>query len=97
MTALVDRLGISLQIAAEVDDVAMMRLLVREGFALAVLPPIAVRDELATGLLVEADKLPGIHETFYAVTTERRFPNPHVIELIRATGTVGIGKAADEP
>ena len=97
VTALVDRLGIRLQVAAEVDDVAMMRLLVREGFALAVLPPIAVRDELATGLLVEADKLPGIHETFYAVTTERRFPNPHVIELIRATGPVGIGKAADEP
>jgi LysR family transcriptional activator of nhaA len=82
VTALVDRLGIRLQIAAEVDDVAMMRLLVREGSALAVLPPIAVLDELAMGSLVEVDTLPGIFETFYAVTIDRKFPNPHVAELI---------------
>lgn len=73
--ALADRLGIRPQIAAEVDDIAMMRLLVREGLALAVLPPIAVRDELAAGLLIEADELPGIVETFYAVTINRRYPN----------------------
>jgi LysR family transcriptional activator of nhaA len=81
--ALVDRLGIRPQIAAEVDDIAMMRLLVREGFALAVLPPIAVRDELAAGTLIEADALPGIVETFFAVTTDRKFPNPIVRSLIR--------------
>ena len=80
--ALTDRLGVRPQIAAEVDDMAMMRLLVREGFALAVLPPIVVRDELATGMLTEADALPGIAETFFAVTVERRFPNAVVRMLI---------------
>lgn len=80
--ALTDRLGIRPQIAAEVDDMAMMRLLVREGVGLAVLPPIVVRDELASGLLVEADELPGIVETFFAVTVERRFPNVVVRSLI---------------
>lgn len=80
--AFADRLGIRLQIAAEVDDIAMMRLLAREGFALAVLPPIAVRDELAAGTLIEADALPGIVETFFAVTTDRRFPNPMVRFLL---------------
>jgi len=79
--ALADRLGIRAQIAAEVDDMAMMRLLVREGFALAVLPPIAIRDELASGALIEADELPGIVETFFAVTIDRRFPNP-LIRLV---------------
>lgn len=87
--ALADRLGIRPQIAAEVDDIAMMRLLVREGLALAVLPPIAVRDELASGMLVEADALPGITETFFAVTVERRFPNAVVRSLIQG----GTGKA----
>jgi len=82
--ALVDRLGVRPQIAAEVDDMAMMRLLVREGFALAVLPPIAVRDELASGALVEAEALPGLAETFFAVTTARRFPNPAVRALIQS-------------
>ena len=84
--ALVDRLDIRPQIAAEVDDIAMMRLLVREGFALAVLPPIAVRDELASGMLVEADALPGITETFFAITTDRRFPNPIIRMLISNMG-----------
>lgn len=81
--ALADRLGVRPQIAAEVDDMAMMRLLAREGFALAVLPPIAVRDELASGMLVEADALAGITETFYAVTMDRRFPNPMVRSLVQ--------------
>jgi LysR family transcriptional activator of nhaA len=82
--ALTDRLGMRPQIAAEVDDIAMMRLLVREGVALAVLPPIAVLDELAAGLLIEADELPGIVETFYAVTIDRRFPNPIVRSLLQS-------------
>ena len=81
--AFADRLDIRPQIAAEVDDMAMMRLLVREGLALAVMPPIAVRDELGSGLLVEADALPGIAETFFAITIERRFPNADARSLIR--------------
>jgi len=81
--ALADRLGIRPQIAAEVDDMAMMRLLAREGVGFAVLPPIVVRDELRSGLLVEVERLPGISETFYAVTLERRFPNPLVRTLLQ--------------
>ncbi len=77
-----DRLGIRPQIAAEVDDMAMMRLLARQGIGLAVLPPIVVQDELNTGRLVEAGRLPGIGETFFAVTITRRFPNPVLAELL---------------
>lgn len=81
--ALADRLGVSPQIAAEVDDMAMMRLLAREGVGLAVLPPIAVRDELANGALIESAELPHLTETFFGVTVERRFPNPLLAELMR--------------
>lgn len=80
--ALTERLGIRPQIAAEVEDMAMMRLLAREGVGLAVLPPIVVQDELSTGRLIEADRLPGIGETFFAVTLARRFPNPILSELL---------------
>ncbi len=80
--ALVDRLGVRPQIAAEVDDMAMIRLLAREGTGLAVVPPIVIKDELDAGLLVEAARLPDLAETFYAVTVERRFPNPLVHELL---------------
>lgn len=80
--ALIDRLGVRPQIAAEVDDMAMMRLLAREGVGLAVLPPIVVHDELASGALLESEQLPNLTETFYAVTVERRFPNPLLAELM---------------
>ena len=69
--ALADRLGIVPQIAAEIDDMAMLRLLAREGAGLAVIPPIVVRDELEAGILTEIQQLPGISETFYAVTVRR--------------------------
>lgn len=80
--ALIDRLEIRPQIAAEVDDMAMIRLLAREGLGLAVVPPIVLRDELASGLLQEAARLPDLAESFYAVTIARRFPNPLVRELL---------------
>lgn len=80
--ALVARLGIAPQIAAEVDDMAMMRLLAREGAGLAVLPPIVVKGELEAGTLVEFDALPGMVESFFAVTVKRRFPNPLVRPLL---------------
>jgi LysR family transcriptional regulator, transcriptional activator of nhaA len=82
--ALMNRLGLQPQIAAEVDDMAMMRLLVREGAGLGVLPPIVVQDELATGTLAELAQLPEIREQFFAITAERRFPNPFVRSLLRA-------------
>jgi LysR family transcriptional activator of nhaA len=80
--ALAERLGIRPQIAAEVEDMAMMRLLAREGIGLAVLPPIVVQDELTSGRLIEAARLPGIGETFFAVTLSRRFPNPILSQLL---------------
>jgi LysR family transcriptional regulator, transcriptional activator of nhaA len=73
---LIERLGIQPQFAAEVDDMAMLRLLAREDIGLAVLPSIVVTDELASGLLVEACPLPGIRETFSAITLKRRFEDP---------------------
>ena len=81
--ALMDRLRIKPVIAAEVDDMAMMRLLTREGLGLAVIPPIVVKDELDNGMLAEFVSLPRIVESFYAVVAERKFPNSLVQELLR--------------
>lgn len=80
--ALALKLGARVRIAAEVDDMAMMRLLAREGVGLAVLPSIVVKDELAAGLLVEAEAHPGLVESFYAITLRRRFPNPLLAEVM---------------
>lgn len=91
--ALVQRFGVTPRIAAEVDDMAMVRLLAREGLGMAVVPPIVVRDELALGDLREFGRLPGLNETFYAITPTRRFPNPLVKELM----TTGARMAREDP
>ena len=80
--SLAARLGARVQIAAEVDDMAMMRLLASEGAGLAVLPPIVVKGELESGRLQELHALPDVRENFYAVTARRRFPNPLTAELL---------------
>jgi LysR family transcriptional regulator, transcriptional activator of nhaA len=83
---LVNRLGIRPHIAGEIDDMAMLRLMTREGNSLAVVPPIVVKDELENGILVEIRRLPDLREQFYAITPTRRFPNPLVRELVPAVG-----------
>lgn len=82
INALMDRWDIHPSIAAEVNDMTMLRLLSREKTALAVVPPIVVKDELESGSLKEIHRLPDIRETFYAIVPRRRFPNPILKELI---------------
>ena len=74
--ALVMRLGIQPNIVAEVDDMAMLRLVAREHQGLSVVPPIVVKDELDNGTLIEVAALLDLEETFFAITLARRFPNP---------------------
>ncbi len=87
--ALLDRMQIIPHIAAEADDMAMLRLLVRSGAGVAVIPPVVVRDELAGGSLVELHRLPDITEQFCAVTIRRRFPNPLLREVLGADADFG--------
>ena len=76
------REGITPTLAAEVDDMALMRLLAREDIGLAVLPPIVVQNELRGGMLVESHHQMGLSESFHAVTVPRKFPNPLLGKLL---------------
>jgi LysR family transcriptional activator of nhaA len=80
--AMIERMGIVPRIAAEADDMAMLRLLARSDAGVAVIPPIVVRDELAAGTLYELFQLPDIAEIFYAVTIKRTFPNPLLQDVL---------------
>lgn len=79
--ALIEQWNLRPRIAAEVDDMAMIRLLTRQDVGLAVVPLIVVQDEIASGIIKSAGSL-GLTEDFYAVTQVRRFPNPLVTELL---------------
>ncbi|WP_299548932.1 LysR family transcriptional regulator [uncultured Tateyamaria sp.] len=70
------RLGVQPRIIADVDDMAMVRLLARAGVGLALAPEIVLADEIASGQLITAPFDTGITDTFYAVTTRRSFPHP---------------------
>jgi hypothetical protein len=43
---------------------------------------VVVRDELKSGRLREICRVPGLTKPFYAITLQRKFPNPLVRELI---------------
>jgi LysR family transcriptional regulator, transcriptional activator of nhaA len=79
---LMDLAGIRPVVLAEVDDMAMLRLMARETGALTLVPPVVVRDELQAGVLVERCRVPQIQEAFYAITARRRFPPALLKELL---------------
>lgn len=80
--ALCERLGVTVRVVAEVDDMATMRLLARDADAIALLPSVVVRDELRSGVLHEYGVVPGIFEAFYAITVERHYQHPLVRSLL---------------
>lgn len=77
-----DHAGVRPVVVAEVDDMAMLRLFAREGCALALVPKVVVADELNSGTLVEHCRIPGMRETFYAITATRKFPHALVRDLL---------------
>ncbi len=79
---LMDLAGIRPIILAEVDDMAMLRLLAREREGVTLVPSIVVRDELAAGVLVEHCRVPQLIESFYAIVQNRKFPNQMLAHLL---------------
>jgi LysR family transcriptional activator of nhaA len=79
---LCEQLGIRYRLRAEVDDMALLRLLARDTDGVALVPSVVVQDELRTGKLVEYEVVPGLYESFYAITVPRRFEPPLVKELL---------------
>lgn len=79
---LCDRAGLRPTILAEVDDMAMLRLLARDMQAVALVPAVVVRDELRRGTLHEYCSVPDLFEEFFAVTVRRQFVHPLVRSLL---------------
>lgn len=83
---LMEQAGIRPTILAEVDDMAMLRLLAREREGVTLVPPIVVRDELESGVLVEHCRIAEVSERFYAIVARRRFPNQLLMALLERSG-----------
>lgn len=70
--------GVSPRVRAEVDDMAMLRLIARDSGWLTVVPGVVVQDELRAGTLVAVGQSTALQEHFYAITT----PHPHRIAVL---------------
>lgn len=70
--------GVTPRLRAEVDDMAMLRLIARDSGWLTVLPQVVVQDELRAGTLVTVAQSSALQERFYAITT----PHRHRIEAL---------------
>ena len=76
--ALCTTIGVTPRLRAEVDDMAMLRLIARDSGWLTLLPEVVVQDELRAGTLVAVGHSAALQERFYAITT----PHRHRIELL---------------
>lgn len=70
---------------AEVDDMAMIRVLARASAAPAVVPTVVVRDEIRDGRLEELCRLPTLFEDFYAISVQRQYRHPLADQLFART------------
>jgi LysR family transcriptional activator of nhaA len=68
-----EQLGVEVDPYAEVEDMAMLRLLTRDSGGLAVVPEVVVQDELQSGRLQKYRVLENVVERFYAITAKRHF------------------------
>ena len=90
-----EQLGIRYRLRAEVDDMALLRLLARDSDSVALLPTVVVRDELRSGSLVEYAVVPNLHETFYAISVQRQFSPPLLKALLKQSEADVLGSLPD--
>jgi LysR family transcriptional activator of nhaA len=72
--------GVAPRLRAEVDDMAMLRLIARDSGWVTLLPGVVVQDELRSGVLVPVGQLLELQERFYAITTVHR----HRMEMLES-------------
>jgi LysR family transcriptional activator of nhaA len=76
--------GVEADVLAEVDDMALLRLLALSGQGLALVSAIVMERELNSRQLRTIQRVPGLTEKFYAITMRRRFGNPWIEEVVRS-------------
>jgi LysR family transcriptional activator of nhaA len=76
--------GIEPFVHAEVDDMALLRLLALSGEGLALVSKIVVERELQSSNIKFMQRVPGLVEKYYALTTRKRFANAWLGEIVEA-------------
>jgi LysR family transcriptional activator of nhaA len=98
--AILVRAGVQPKIQAEIDDMALLRLLALTGAGLALVPEIGVKFELEEKRLMRIEKVKNLKERFYAVTAHRSRLPGQILKIIENGKTVlataaGLNRPAD--
>lgn len=88
---LCEQLDIRVKILAEVDDMAMLRVLARVADAPVLVPTVVVRDELKQGLLQEYVRIPDLYEDFFAIGIQRQYQHPLLKMLLERESLDNLG------
>lgn len=76
--------GVKPRVRAEVDDMAMLRLIARDSDWLTILPKVVVQDELLADTLVVVGESTELQERFYAITSPHRHRSEWLERLINS-------------
>lgn len=76
--------GVEPFVHAEVDDMALLRLLALSGEGLALVSKIVVERELSSRKIKFMFRVPGLVERYYALTVRKRFENAWVATIVAA-------------
>jgi len=76
--------GVEPFVHAEVDDMALLRLLALSGEGLALVSKIVVERELQSRKIKFMLRVPGLAEKYYALTVRKRFQNAWLGEIVDA-------------
>jgi LysR family transcriptional activator of nhaA len=79
--------GVEPFVHAEVDDMALLRLLALSGEGLALVSKIVVERELQSSKIKFMLRVPGLAEKYYALTVRKRFQNAWLAEIVEAFRT----------
>jgi LysR family transcriptional activator of nhaA len=75
--------GIEPFVHAEVDDMALLRLLALSGEGLALVSKIVIERELQSREIKFMQRVPGMTEKYYALTVRKRFQNAWLGEIVQ--------------
>lgn len=76
--------NIRLSVSGELDDVALLRMLALTGKGLVVIPRLGVSNDIENGSLVVLHEFKSIKQRFYAITRQKKFPNPIINDLLHS-------------
>lgn len=75
--------GVTPHMVAEISDSALMKAFGHQGVGLFLAPSLIAEDVQETYGVVSLGELPGLAESFYAITMQRRLENPAVEAIVR--------------